>query len=85
MTARQALQQLTVPELLETLAALGTAGQVPAHLAEPDAVLHLSHGLVGAAERKAMAAELALRANGADSSTAPAPSYSSRKAQSIPP
>ncbi|MEO7195930.1 MAG: hypothetical protein ABIZ05_14135 [Pseudonocardiaceae bacterium] len=67
MTARQAPQPLTVPQLLETLAALGAPAQVPEHLAEPDAVLHLSHGRVGAAERKAMEAELALRANGADS------------------
>lgn len=67
MSAQQAPRPLTVPELLEALAVLGAPAQVPAHLEEPDAVLHLSHGLVGAAERKAMEAELALRANGADS------------------
>ncbi|MGH3832427.1 MAG: hypothetical protein ACRDRS_18610, partial [Pseudonocardiaceae bacterium] len=62
-TARQAPRSLTVPELLETLAAPGAPAQAPAHLAEPDAVLHLSQCVAGAAERKAMEAELALRAN----------------------
>lgn len=66
MTAQQAPQPLTVPELLEVLAALGTPATVPAHLDDADAVLHLSHGLVGAVERKAMEAEPAVRANGAD-------------------
>jgi hypothetical protein len=66
MTAQQAPQPLTVPEPLEVLAALGAPATVPAHLDDADAVLHLSHGLVGAAERKAMEADLAVRANGAD-------------------
>jgi hypothetical protein len=67
MTEHPAPQPLTVPELLEALAALGAPAEVPAYLEEPDVVLHLSHGLVGAAERKAMEAELAVRADGADS------------------
>lgn len=68
MTAQQQVPQpLTVPELLQALAVLGAPADVPAHLDGADAVLHLSHGLVGAAERKAMEAELAVRANGADS------------------
>lgn len=67
MTAQQAPQPLTVPELLSALAALGAPAEVPASLGEADAVLHLSHGLVGAAERKAMEAELVVRAAGADS------------------
>jgi hypothetical protein len=66
MTAQQAPQPLTVPELLEVLATLGAPATVPADLDDADAVLHLSHGLVGAAERKAMEAELAVRANGTD-------------------
>ena len=67
MTTHQAPQPLTVPELLQALAALGAPAEPPAHLDNADAVLHLSHGLVGAAERKAMEAELAVRAGGADS------------------
>lgn len=67
MTAQQAPQPLTVPELLEVLVALGAPATVPANLDDADAVLHLSHGLVGAAERKAMEAGLAVRVNGADS------------------
>jgi hypothetical protein len=67
MTAPQAPQPLTVPELLSALAALGAPAEVPASLSEADAVLHLSHGLVGAAERKAMEVELAVRAAGTDS------------------
>lgn len=66
-TQQQAPQPLTVPELLEVLAALGAPAVVPAHLDADDAVLHLSHGMVGAAERKAMEAEVAVRANGAES------------------
>ncbi|PZS40374.1 MAG: hypothetical protein DLM62_03240 [Pseudonocardiales bacterium] len=67
MTAHPSPQPLTVPELLEALAAFGAPAEVPAFLAEPDAVLRLSHGLVGVVERKAMEAELAVRADGADS------------------
>jgi hypothetical protein len=66
-SAQQAPQPLTVPEPLEALAALGAPATLPTHLDDADAVLHLSHGLVGTAERKAMEAELAVRANGADS------------------
>lgn len=67
MTEQHAPQPLTVPELLEVLSALGAQAEVPGHLDDADAVLCLSHGLVGAAERKAMEAELAVRAGGADS------------------
>ena len=67
MTQQHAPQPLTVPELLEVLSALGAQAEVPGHLNDADAVLHLSHGLVGAAERKAIEAELAVRAGGADS------------------
>lgn len=67
MTASSAPQPLTVPELLQTLTVLGAPAEVPSEVPESEVILHLSHGLVGAAERKAMEAELALRANGADS------------------
>jgi hypothetical protein len=62
----QAPQPSTVPELLNALAALGAPAEVPAHLDDADAVLHLSHGL-GAAEREATEADLAARAGGSDS------------------
>ncbi len=44
------------------LAALGSTPALPGGLAGEQARLHLAHGLVGAAERQAMASELAARA-----------------------
>lgn len=67
MTSSSAPQPLTVPELLQALTALGAPAEVPPAVPESEAVLHLSYGLVGAAERKAMEAEFAARADGKDS------------------
>ena len=65
MTTQPAPQPLTVPELLKLLAALDAPAEIPAHPHDAETVLRYSHRLVGAAERKAMEAELAMRATGA--------------------
>src|SRR5690348_12506787 len=66
MTPNTAPAPLGVDELLPLLAALRAPATVPADASVIEAVLHLSHGLAGAAEIQAIAAELAARAAGAD-------------------
>lgn len=67
MTDTDPSQPFTVPELLHVLKTLGAPAEVPPAVRESEAVLHLSHGLVGAAERTAMEAEFAAREDGNES------------------